>query len=77
MDREGNSFEREAIHKWIALNGTSPVTRNPCTVNELVPNRALKELINHLKSMQTLNSGLGNLKLEAKIQLTRTAAVKC
>lgn len=45
IDGDGNSFERVAIEKWLAANGTSPVTRLPMTLSDLRPNRALKELI--------------------------------
>ena len=29
MDAEGNSYEREAIFKWLESNNTSPITRSP------------------------------------------------
>lgn len=45
IDHEGNSYERVAIEKWLEKNSTSPVTRNPLTRAQLVPNRALKDLI--------------------------------
>mmetsp|Transcript_12075 Transcript_12075/g.25721 ORF Transcript_12075/g.25721 Transcript_12075/m.25721 type:complete len:136 (+) Transcript_12075:128-535(+) len=45
QDREGNSYEKGAILKWLSENGTSPVTRNSLQRKHLVPNRALKEAI--------------------------------
>ena len=45
MDPDGFSYEREAIEKWIKKNGTSPMTRRPLTLEELKPNRALKDAI--------------------------------
>lgn len=45
IDPEGNTYEREAIEKWLSDNNTSPVTRNPLTVQQLVPNRTLKRMI--------------------------------
>ena len=45
MDREGNSYERREIETWLTAHGTSPITRTPMTLNDLVPNRALRELI--------------------------------
>ena len=45
IDREGNTYEHEAILKWLERHSTSPITRNPLSVIELVPNRALKEAI--------------------------------
>jgi hypothetical protein len=44
-DMDGNSYEKEAIFKWIIENGNSPITRNPMTIDNLIPNRALKEAI--------------------------------
>jgi hypothetical protein len=38
-------YEREAIQAWLQTNATSPVTRNPLRVTQLVPNRALREMI--------------------------------
>ena len=44
-DRDGNSFERDAIEAWIEVRGTSPITRSPLAVSDLVPNRSLKTSI--------------------------------
>lgn len=45
IDHEGNSYEKEAIENWLSKNSTSPVTRSPLHLNNLAPNRALKEAI--------------------------------
>ena len=45
VDREGNSYERREIETWLASHGTSPITRTPMTIHDLIPNRALRELI--------------------------------
>lgn len=45
MDPEGNSYEKHAIEDWLSRNSTSPITRNPLSVNDLVANRALREAI--------------------------------
>ncbi len=56
-DSDGNTFEKEAIIKWITQHGNSPITRNPMTIDKLVPNRALKELIdNYLGMNQIVNT---------------------
>ena len=47
-DNDGNSYEKEAIFKWIADHGNSPITRNPMTIDDLRPNRALKDAIDEL-----------------------------
>ena len=54
VDGEGVSYERAAITRWLALHQTSPVTRKPLTIARLIPNLALKELIqNHQNSTET------------------------
>eukprot|EP01035_Chromulina_nebulosa_P019500 gene19500-25391_t len=45
IDREGNTYERKQIVEWIKLHNSSPITRNPLTVTDLAPNRALKTAI--------------------------------
>ena len=45
VDREGNSFERLAIVEWVSEHGTSPITRSPLALDDLIPNRALKDAI--------------------------------
>ena len=46
IDNEGVSYEREAIVEWLnAGNSTSPTTGKVLTVNDLRPNRALREAI--------------------------------
>jgi len=43
---DGNSYERAAIEEWILLkNDTSPQTRETMNVDDLVPNHALREII--------------------------------
>jgi U-box domain len=42
---DGNSYERDAIKKWICTHGTSPITRETITMNQLRPNNALYKLI--------------------------------
>ena len=46
IDNDGVSYERQAISEWInAGNSTSPTTGKELTVNDLRPNRALREAI--------------------------------
>ena len=45
VDRVGNSYERAAIEKWLERTRTSPVTRRPLNADDLVPNRALSNVI--------------------------------
>jgi hypothetical protein len=41
----GDTYERAAIEEWLTKKGTCPVTRTPVTIASLIPNRAMKELI--------------------------------
>ena len=45
QDRDGNSYEKEAITAWVSQHGTSPLTRQPMALTDLVPNRALRDVI--------------------------------
>jgi hypothetical protein len=45
IDPEGNTYERAAIANWIGANGTSPITRNPVSIEVLYPNHAIEELL--------------------------------
>lgn len=52
IDREGNTFERAAIVEWLYRYGISPITRTPMRVEDLVPNRILRELIEEARNFQ-------------------------
>jgi len=45
IDTDGNSYERASIMEWLSNRQVSPITRRPLYVENLVPNRALKNLI--------------------------------
>jgi large subunit ribosomal protein L40e len=45
IDPEGYTYEKEAILSWVNRNGTSPMTRNPLSANQLTPNRALRDAL--------------------------------
>jgi Mg-chelatase subunit ChlD len=49
-DDDGNSYEKDAIFKWISERGISPITRNPMMISDLRPNRALKDAIDDFMS---------------------------
>lgn len=52
VDSEGNTYERIAIESWIDGHKTSPITRNVITLQDLRPNRSLKNIID-----ETIASG--------------------
>ncbi len=60
MDTDGNSYEKEAIFNWVQLHQNSPITRNPMNTSQLVPNRALKDLIEQYMSQNTLSPPIIN-----------------
>src|SRR5947199_7770503 len=45
IDTDGNSFEKSAIVEWLSLHKTSPITRNKMFIENLIPNRTLKKII--------------------------------
>ena len=45
ITKEGYTFERSAIMKWLKSNNTCPLSRNILTIGELVPNKNLRENI--------------------------------
>ena len=45
MDADGNTYERWAITRWLEKSQQSPITRMPIASRMLVPNRALKAII--------------------------------
>jgi hypothetical protein len=45
QDHEGNTYERAAIEECIRKFGISPITRSPLRLDQLLPNRALRDAI--------------------------------
>lgn len=45
IDPEGHTYDRPAIEKWLETHNTSPITRSPLSLSDLVPNRALRDSI--------------------------------
>lgn len=56
IDNEGVSYERQAITDWLSKNDTSPVTRQPLTVEQLKPNHALRNIIENHKQAKATES---------------------
>lgn len=42
---DGYTYERSAIVEWLQRNPTSPITREPMSIRNLKPNRALRDVI--------------------------------
>ena len=45
IDPDGSTFEKAAIMNWIRLHGSSPVTRNSLSIEQLYPNHVIKRLL--------------------------------
>ena len=46
---DGHTYERSAIEKWLSTNNCSPMTRQIITNNSLIPNIALRNIIQEYK----------------------------
>ena len=54
MCSDGHTYSRAAITAWLDANGAiSPLTSQPLARNELIPNHALRNLIEALSQQQT------------------------
>ena len=49
MDKEGNTYERFAIETWLKKQNISPITRNKLEISDLIPNRALRDVIEEFR----------------------------
>lgn len=45
IDKYGHTYEKNAIEQWIQTNNTSPITRQPLNLADIIPNRSLKQSI--------------------------------
>jgi Mg-chelatase subunit ChlD len=56
VDHEGNTYEKAAIIEWLRDHTTSPITRNPLSIDQISPNRALQSLIETVSSSSSSSS---------------------
>jgi serine/threonine protein kinase len=68
---DGHTYEREAITEWIRLNGTSPLTRQPLTMEALRPNFILKKVIDQFETK--LQEKKFNFKLNIDVRREKRA----
>ncbi len=47
ITKDGHTYERIAIEKWMSINETSPITREK--IDMIIPNRIIKKVINEWK----------------------------
>ncbi|CAF0990373.1 unnamed protein product [Rotaria sordida] len=62
IDPDGNSYERSAIEDWLKQHSTSPITRTPLRLNDLRPNRALRESIEEYRNKQSSSNTITKSK---------------
>jgi U-box domain len=55
---DGQTYERSAITQWLAASDTSPVTGQPLTSREVLPNHALRSII-QAEQARALRAGRG------------------
>ena len=67
IDPDGNTFERNAIEKWLRKKGTSPITRNRMDISQLRSNRMVKDLIDKAKKRRTVTNFLSKLGLPSEL----------
>jgi len=58
IDVEGNSYERDAIERWLQTNSTSPVTRNPLRRQDLRENLGIRETIRQITAARQQSSAV-------------------
>jgi len=45
LAQDGHTYEKEAIEQWIRKHGTSPLTRQPLSIEHLYPNHVVKKIV--------------------------------
>ena len=53
---DGYTYERGAIHDWLAYKSVSPMTKETLYSKELVPDIEVRELINEYITLQRLSN---------------------
>ena len=76
MDPEGNTYEKSAILEWLAAHGTSPITRTPLAPSQLIPNRALKDLIEKKEQETKMNTSNSKITLPYRTECLSDDQIK-
>lgn len=48
--KSGQSYSRQSITTWVREKGTDPITRDPTTLQDLIPNRYLNDIVLKLRN---------------------------
>lgn len=71
-NRDGYTFEREAITGWLKSKHTCPISRNPMCQADLIPNKSLKKTIMWYRHHKLLPPILSKISDEQDDQETST-----
>jgi hypothetical protein len=63
---DGHTYEKAAIENWLEKSPTSPMTRQQISHAKLIPNLALKQLIDQWKDEQRKSKGKAKVADEAQ-----------
>ena len=73
---DGHTYERTAILTWLAKEPISPITREPMYISDLMPNRAIKGLIDeYLKTNPTNPESVNSTRVVSGDNLTTSLCV--
>jgi serine/threonine protein kinase len=64
--QDGHTYERDDITVWLNKNGTSPITREPMSIESLRPNHTVKQLIDEFKMSSSQKHFLFKLNIDIK-----------
>jgi hypothetical protein len=62
---DGHTYERNAIEGWLRQNGTSPQTRQPMRIEDLVPNRIVRAIIDQQNQDESVLQVLERIESES------------
>jgi len=66
---DGYTYEREAITKWISEHGNSPQTRQRMRVDQLLPNRAIADLIEQADGNDRIDANESNVDYASYVDI--------
>lgn len=64
---DGHTYERNAIQQWLTTSNVSPITKQPMSTSNLIPNIALRDTI---QSYLSLNPSASNSIIQKPMELT-------
>ena len=76
IDRDGTTYERRAIVKWVRVNGQSPFTRNELMIEDLYPNNVIMDIIHSEleKSDESMHHSIRKWKTDHEKQQQQASA---